>query len=143
MLQVTDLQFGYDAPLVRGLNFTIKAGAIRLLHGPSGCGKSSLLAILSGTADKMLKWQGQITLNRVEIGQLPAAQRGVGLMFQDPLLFPHMTVGDNLAFGLTAARTGWLNADKRYLMLYRNAGWTDLPNATQPACLGDKRHGLH
>ena len=107
MLQVTDLQFGYDAPLVRGLNFTIKAGKIRLLHGPSGCGKSSLLAILSGTADKMLKWQGQITLNRVEIGQLPAAQRGVGLMFQDPLLFPHMTVGDNLAFGLTAARTGW------------------------------------
>ncbi|MGB2241369.1 MAG: ATP-binding cassette domain-containing protein, partial [Candidatus Puniceispirillaceae bacterium] len=50
MLQVTDLQFGYDAPLVRGLNFTIKAGTIRLLHGPSGCGKSSLLAILSGTA---------------------------------------------------------------------------------------------
>ena len=89
MLQVTDLQFGYGAPLVRGLNFTIEAGTIRLLHGPSGCGKSSLLAILSGTADKMLKWQGQITLDGVEIGHLPAAQRGVGLMFQDPLLFPH------------------------------------------------------
>ena len=105
MLQVTDLQFGYDAPLARGLSFTIKAGTIRLLHGPSGCGKSSLLAILSGTADKMLKWQGQITLDGVDINQLPAARRGVGLMFQDPLLFPHMTVGDNLAFGLTAARS--------------------------------------
>ena len=106
MLQVTDLQFGYGAPLVRELNFTIEAGTIRLLHGPSGCGKSSLLAILSGTADKMLKWRGQITLNGVEIDKLPAAQRGVGLMFQDPLLFPHMTVGDNLAFGLIAARAG-------------------------------------
>ena len=115
MLQVTDLRFGYDAPLVRGLNFTIKAGKIRLLHGPSGCGKSSLLAILSGTTDKMLKWQGQITLNQVEIGQLPAAQRCVGLMFQDPLLFPHMTVGDNLAFGLTTARTGW--AERRQAVL--------------------------
>ena len=106
MLKVTDLQFGYDAPLVRGMNFVLEAGKIRLLHGPSGCGKSSLLAILSGTADKMLKWQGQITLDGVEIGQLPAARRGVGLMFQDSLLFPHMTVGDNLAFGLTAARSG-------------------------------------
>jgi putative thiamine transport system ATP-binding protein len=106
MLQVTDLQFGYDAPLVRGMSFIIEAGKIHLLHGPSGCGKSSLLAILSGTADKMLKWQGQITLDGVDIGQLPASQRGVGLMFQDPLLFPHMTVGDNLAFGLTATRSG-------------------------------------
>ena len=75
MLQVTDLQFGYDAPLVRGMSFVIEAGKIRLLHGPSGCGKSSLLAILSGTADKVLKWQGQITLDGVEIGQLPAAAR--------------------------------------------------------------------
>jgi putative thiamine transport system ATP-binding protein len=105
MLQVTDFQFGYDTPLVRRLNFTIEAGTIRLLHGPSGCGKSSLLAILSGTADKLLKWKGKITLNGVEISQLPAAQRGVGLMFQDPLLFPHMTVGDNLAFGLKAAQS--------------------------------------
>ena len=106
MLQVTDLQFGYDAPLVRGMSFVIEAGKIRLLHGPSGCGKSSLLAILSGTADKMLKWQGQITLDGVDIGHLPAAQRAVGLMFQDPLLFPHMTVGDNLAFGLRVAQSG-------------------------------------
>ena len=45
--------------------------------------------------------EGKITLNGVEISQLPAAQRGVGLMFQDPLLFPHMTVNDNLAFGLS------------------------------------------
>ena len=57
-------------------------------------------------ADKNLKWCGKITLDGVEIGHMPAAQRGVGLMFQDPLLFPHMTVGDNLAFGLRAARSG-------------------------------------
>ena len=124
MLQVTDLQFGYDAPLVRGMNFTIEAGKIRLLHGPSGCGKSSLLAILSGTADKVLKWQGQITLDGVEIGQLPAAQRGVGLMFQDPLLFPHMTVGDNLAFGLTAVRSGRVERRKAVLNALHECGLT-------------------
>lgn len=106
MLQVTDLQFGYGSPLVRGMSFSIPAGTIRLLRGPSGCGKSSLLAILSGTADTELRWQGQITLNEVDIGHLPAPEREVGLMFQDPLLFPHMTVGDNLAFGLTMMRRG-------------------------------------
>ena len=79
----------------------------------------------------------------VDIGQLPAAQRGVGLMFQDPLLFPHMTVGDNLAFGLTAARTGRAERRQAVLDALQECGLTDLPNATQPACLGDKRHGLH
>jgi len=106
MLQVTDLQFGYESTLVCGLSFSIPAGVIRLLHGPSGCGKSSLLGILSGTADPELSWRGQMTLNGVDIGAIPAARRGIGLMFQDPLLFPHMTVGDNLAFGLTSKRHG-------------------------------------
>ena len=106
MLQVTDLQFGYESMLVCGLSFSIPAGAIRLLHGPSGCGKSSLLGILSGTSDPKLSWRGQMTLNGADIGAVPAARRGIGLMFQDPLLFPHMTVGDNLAFGLTSKRQG-------------------------------------
>lgn len=106
MLQVTNLQFGYDTLLVHGLSFSIPSGTIRLLHGPSGCGKSSLMAILSGTADTELDWRGQIILNGVDIGHVPAPQREIGLMFQDPLLFPHMTVGDNLAFGLTVTHYG-------------------------------------
>ena len=106
MLQVTNLQFGYDTLLVHGLSFSIPSGTIRLLHGPSGCGKSSLMAILSGTADTDLDWRGQIILNGVDIGHVPAPQREIGLMFQDPLLFPHMTVGDNLAFGLTMMQCG-------------------------------------
>ena len=106
MLQVTDLHFGYGCPLVRRMSFSIPAGAIRLLHGPSGCGKSSLLAILSGTANTELHWQGQIMLNGLDITHLPAHQREIGLIFQDPLLFPHMTVGDNLAFGLTMMQCG-------------------------------------
>lgn len=106
MLQVTDLHFGYGLPLVRGMSFSIQAGTIRLLHGPSGCGKSSLLAILSGTANTELLWRGQIMLNEVDISHVPAPQREIGLMFQDPLLFPHMTVGDNIAFGLTMMRYG-------------------------------------
>jgi putative thiamine transport system ATP-binding protein len=58
--------------------------------------------VISGAGDSAVRWTGQITLNGVDIASLPAEQRGVGLMFQDALLFPHMSIGDNLAFGLAA-----------------------------------------
>ena len=103
MLQVKNLEFGFSDPLVRDFNFYIPAGKLRLLLGPSGCGKSTLLAILSGTANDNLNWNGHILLNGISIGHLPANERKVGLIFQDPLLFPHMTVGENLAFGLPAS----------------------------------------
>jgi len=72
------------------------------VQGPSGCGKSTLLGIISGTVPPGLDWSGQLALNGVDIGGHAPEDRRVGLMFQDALLFPHMTVGDNLAFGLAA-----------------------------------------
>ena len=96
---------------------------------------------LSGTADKNLKWRGKIKLDGVEIGHLPAAQRGVGLMFQDPLLFPHMTVGDNLAFGLRAARSGRAERLQAVLDALHECGPMILPGVTRPACLVGKRRG--
>ncbi len=107
MLQVKNLGFGYDVPLLSGMNFSVPSGTISLLHGPSGCGKSTLLAVLSGTANNKLKWQGEIYLNDTDIAGLSAPKRQVGVMFQDPLLFPHMSVGANLAFGLTVKRRGY------------------------------------
>ena len=62
MLQVTDLQFGYDAQLARGLNFTIDAGTIRLLHGPSGCGKSSFMLLLKAVVAELI---GETTLSNL------------------------------------------------------------------------------
>lgn len=106
MLEVNALEFGFDRPLVTGLSFTVPNGRIRLLHGPSGCGKSTLLALLSGTPVAGLFWNGDILLDGDDIGTLPAHRRSVGLMYQETLLFPHMTVGDNLAFGMTASIRG-------------------------------------
>jgi len=102
MLQLRDLTLAYDGrpPLIDGLNITIQGGELRLLQGPSGCGKSTLLALIGGVGQAAVRWTGEIMLNGVDISILPAEQRGIGLMFQDALLFPHMSVGDNLAFGL-------------------------------------------
>ena len=104
MLQLSDITAGYadGPPLFAGLTLSVAAGDLRLVQGASGCGKSTLLGLVCGTAPSNLQWSGEVTLNGRKIGDLPAEKRRVGLMFQDALLFPHMTVGDNLAFGLAA-----------------------------------------
>ena len=104
MLRLRALTIAFDgqAPLIEALEMTVPAGELHLLQGPSGCGKSTLLGVIGGTVDEAVRWSGSISLNGVDISSLPAEQRGVGLMFQDALLFPHMSVGDNLAFGLAA-----------------------------------------
>jgi putative thiamine transport system ATP-binding protein len=106
MLEVNALEFGFDRPLVTGLSFTVPKGQIRLLQGPSGCGKSTLLALLSGTPVTGVFWKGEMRLDGDDIGLLPAHRRSVGLMYQEPLLFPHMSVGENLSIGLTASIRG-------------------------------------
>ena len=106
MLEVNALEFGFDRPLVTGLSFSVPKGQIRLLHGASGCGKSTLLALISGTPIAKVNWTGDIRLDGVDIGASPAHQRQVGLMYQDALLFPHLTVGENLAFGLAPSIRG-------------------------------------
>jgi putative thiamine transport system ATP-binding protein len=106
MLEVNALKFGFDRPLVSALCFSVPKGQIRLLHGASGCGKSTLLALISGTEIANVNWAGNIRLDGVDIGALPAHRRQVGLMYQDALLFPHLTVGENLAFGLAPSIRG-------------------------------------
>ena len=102
MLQLDDISAGYgDSPsLFSGLSLSVARGEMRLVQGASGCGKSTLLWIICGTADAALTWSGDVRLNDRSISALPAEDRRVGLIFQEALLFPHMTVGDNLAFGL-------------------------------------------
>jgi putative thiamine transport system ATP-binding protein len=92
--------------LVQGLRLQVPAGEILTLMGPSGCGKSSVLAAIAGTLAQVseglspLSFEGQVQLNGRDLGQLPTHQRGIGLVFQDALLFPHMSVSENLEFAL-------------------------------------------
>ena len=105
MLILKDLSIGYDeggSSLIAGLSVSIANGSLRLLQGPSGCGKSTLLSVVSGTAPPSVNWSGDVLLDGLSVTSLRAEDRGIGLMFQDPFLFPHMSVGDNLAFGLAA-----------------------------------------
>ncbi|MDP3834677.1 MAG: ATP-binding cassette domain-containing protein [Hydrogenophaga sp.] len=92
-----------DHTLVEDLRFETAPGQILTLMGPSGCGKSSVLAAIAGTLDtEALRFEGSVQLDGRDIGALPTARRGVGLLFQDDLLFAHMTVAENLLFAVPA-----------------------------------------
>lgn len=88
---------------ISGLSLTVEPGEVLCLLGPSGSGKTTLLRIAAGIEAQA---SGRIMLNDREIAGpsvfLPPEKRGIGLMFQDFALFPHMTILDNVRFGLTA-----------------------------------------
>ena len=115
MLSINKLQcgFGGESRLIEELSFDVTPGQLRLVQGPSGCGKSTLLSVISGTVPAGLKWSGDIKLAGRVLNGVPAVQRNIGLLFQDPLLFPHLSVGDNLAFGLARVKGSTTKAERQ------------------------------
>lgn len=89
-----------EHPLFAPLDLTIAGGDVLTVMGPSGSGKSSLIAYLSGALDPGLTGQGRVLLDGADVTGLPPEHRHIGILFQDDLLFPHMSVGENLAFAL-------------------------------------------
>lgn len=91
--------------LIDGLSAYIAPGEILSVMGPSGAGKSTLLAAITGTLGPTFELDGGIWLNGRDLNPLKPQDRCVGILFQDHLLFPHLSVGENLAFGLNARRS--------------------------------------
>jgi iron(III) transport system ATP-binding protein len=90
-------------PAVDGVSLGLAAGQIGVLIGPSGCGKTSLLRSVAGLerlADGRITLSGQVLADMAGGIHLPPEQRRVGMVFQDYALFPHLSVADNIGFGL-------------------------------------------
>jgi putative thiamine transport system ATP-binding protein len=103
MLELRDVAIRQgDHRLFDPLTCRIGPGRPLTVMGPSGAGKSSLLAWLTGVLPAGLSGEGEVLLDGEPVLVLPAHRRRLGILFQDDLLFPHMTVGENLAFGLPA-----------------------------------------
>ena len=96
------------------LSLAIDGGRVAVLMGPSGSGKSSLLAHLCGTLDPAFDAVGRVKLGGVDLEGLPPERRRVGILFQDDLLFPHLSVAENLAFGLPADCGDGLSGGRRW-----------------------------
>ena len=89
--------------VVNAVDLDIEPGEFVTLLGPSGCGKSTLLRILAGL---LKQTEGRVSINDQDVSGLSPAERGVGIVFQNYALFPHMTVQANVAYGLQAQRLG-------------------------------------
>lgn len=100
MLEIKSLQLATQQQPLLALTATIKAGEILTLMGPSGSGKSSLLNWLAGLLAPEFNASGQVWLNGQNITGYAAHQRKMGLLLQDPLLFPHLTVAGNISFAM-------------------------------------------
>ncbi|WMN88096.1 polyamine ABC transporter ATP-binding protein [Vibrio parahaemolyticus] len=98
LLEIKGLTKSFDGHVaVDGLDLTINQGELFALLGASGCGKSTLLRMLAGFEQPSA---GQIILDGEDLAEIPPYRRPVNMMFQSYALFPHMTVADNIAFGL-------------------------------------------
>ena len=97
-------QQGMDTALITHLQIHVPPGIVHTVMGASGSGKSSLLAAICGTLAPVFAFDGTVTLNGQRIDALPTEQRRVGILFQDDLLFAHMTVRENLLFAVPAGQ---------------------------------------
>lgn len=93
-------------PIFAPVSLTVAPGQVATIMGPSGVGKSSLLDAIGGHLGRGFAVQGDVRLGGRSLLSRAAEDRRIGLLFQDAVLFPHLSVGDNLAFGLSPRLRG-------------------------------------
>ena len=105
-LELDDLAITLNGAVMLRLSIRVAPGQVVSVMGPSGSGKSTLLAAIMGTLAPPFAVSGHVRLDGRDVTTLPTEARGIGILFQDPLLFPHLSVGANLAFGLPRSLRG-------------------------------------
>ena len=110
-LRLRDLKKSFGAvDVIKGVDLDIKSGEFVVFVGPSGCGKSTLLRLIAGLEEIT---SGTIEFDGEVVNEVPPALRGIAMVFQSYALYPHMSVYDNMAFGMKLARASRAEIDKR------------------------------
>ena len=125
--------------LIPPFSVEVGAGQIVTLMGPSGSGKSTLLSVLGGTVAPVFRVAGRVWIGEREVTVLPPERRRIGILFQDDLLFPHLTVGENLAFGLAPSLRGRHARAARIDAALRDAGLTGFARRDPATLSGGQR----
>ncbi|HED12632.1 MAG TPA: ABC transporter ATP-binding protein, partial [Gammaproteobacteria bacterium] len=112
LVRFDDIQKSYDGEtlVIKSLNMDVERGEFLTMLGPSGSGKTTCLMMLAGFEPAT---HGQIYLNGKSINSLPPHKRGIGMVFQNYALFPHMTVAENLSFPLEVRKIGKSEREQR------------------------------
>lgn len=102
-LHLNQLRISLKGRTLVALDVKVDPGEVLTIMGPSGCGKSTALAAIIGALPPEFDMTGQIVLNGRDVTRLPTHKRRMGMLFQDDILFPHLSVAGNLGFGLPPA----------------------------------------
>ena len=121
---------------VDGVDLDVRDGEFLAMVGPSGCGKSTILRLLSGLENASA---GEIYMGGQRIDVVPPRSRNMGFMFQGYALFKHMTVADNIAFGLKIKRTATKQRNERVAELVSLMGLDDLEGRTPSQLSGGQQ----
>ena len=104
MLELINISLKWNSPkekpFIKNLNLKINNGNILCVFGKSGVGKSSLINVIAGTTEDNLLFEGEIILDGKILNNIPIEKRKIGLLLQDGALFPHLTVEQNIYFGM-------------------------------------------
>lgn len=112
------------------LDCAIEPGSVLTVMGPSGSGKSTLLSYIAGFFGAPFTADGSVLLNGADITEMEPEKRHVGLLFQDPMLFPHLSVGGNLLFGMPSDVSGRRVRAEEALTRFGLKGFADRDPAT-------------
>jgi ABC-type sugar transport system ATPase subunit len=128
----------YDSgtEVLRDINLEIRSGEFVVLVGPSGCGKSTLLRMIAGLEEVT---SGDIRIGDKLVNDLPPAERDIAMVFQDYALYPHMSVRDNLAFGLKIRKVSRERIDEQVAQVSSLLGLEALLNRKPAALSGGQR----
>ncbi|HMG51697.1 MAG TPA: sn-glycerol-3-phosphate ABC transporter ATP-binding protein UgpC [Inquilinus sp.] len=99
-----------DIEIIKGVDLDIRDHEFVVFVGPSGCGKSTLLRLIAGLEDIS---SGDLAIDGQKVNDLPPAERGIAMVFQSYALYPHMTVYENMAFGLKLAKTNKAEVERK------------------------------
>jgi multiple sugar transport system ATP-binding protein len=121
---------------IDNLSLTIGEGEFCVLVGPSGCGKSTLLRMIAGLEDVTA---GDISIGGVDVTDMPPQQRDIAMVFQNYALYPHMTVRQNLAFGLRLQKLPKAEWSRRVDEVGKTLGLEELMDRKPSALSGGQR----
>ena len=112
LVRFENVQKSYDGEIlvIKDLNLDMQKGEFLTMLGPSGSGKTTCLMMLAGFEPAT---HGEIYLDNQPINSVPPHKRGIGMVFQNYALFPHMTIGENLAFPLEVRKMGKSERDEK------------------------------
>ena len=122
-LRLENLEITHQGAVMVALSLEVIPGEVLTIMGPSGCGKSTLLAALIGALPPAFTAKGKVLLEGREITHLPTHARKLGILFQDDILFPHLSVAGNLGFGLPNSTP---NRDAAIAQALLEAGLADM-----------------